>query len=98
MFLPTSARRMSLPRLPKAAYLRPPWSPELMRVFRIADGLNTMTRRGEIGTVLPRARGSHPKNPRDFLHQAKRCLGARAAFFTSPPLRRRVLSPWHAAP
>src|SRR6202011_1304719 len=34
-------------------YLRRPSSPELMRVFRIADGLNTMTRRGEIGTSLP---------------------------------------------
>src|ERR1700761_1991115 len=26
---------------------------ELMRCLRIADGLNTMTRRGEIGTSLP---------------------------------------------
>src|SRR5579862_6390988 len=30
-----------------------PLFPELMRCLRIAEGLNTMTRRGEIGTSLP---------------------------------------------
>src|SRR6185437_13522137 len=30
-----------------------PSGPALMRCLRIADGLNTMTRRGEIGTSLP---------------------------------------------
>src|SRR5262249_58587002 len=34
-------------------YLRAPSMPELIRCLRIADGLNTMTRRGEIGTSLP---------------------------------------------
>src|SRR5579864_9031356 len=31
----------------------PPSGPELMRCLRIAEGLNTITRRGEIGTSLP---------------------------------------------
>src|SRR5580698_2734473 len=31
----------------------PPSGSELIRCLRIADGLNTMTRRGEIGTSLP---------------------------------------------
>src|SRR6266851_7632134 len=34
-------------------YLLPPASTLLMRCLRIADGLNTITRRGEIGTSLP---------------------------------------------
>src|SRR5262245_64228856 len=34
-------------------YLLPPASALLMRCLRIADGLNTITRRGEIGTSLP---------------------------------------------
>src|SRR5947209_8374329 len=31
----------------------PPLAPALMRCLRMADGLNTITRRGEIGTSLP---------------------------------------------
>src|SRR5215468_11296681 len=41
------------PRLPQLTYLRVPSCPEFIRVFRIADGLNTITRRGEIGTSFP---------------------------------------------
>src|SRR5713101_3669797 len=37
---------------PPLHYLRPPES-ALMRGLRIAEGLNTITRRGEIGTSLP---------------------------------------------
>src|SRR5262245_15689468 len=43
--------RRLLPRL-RSHYLRPPAS-ALMRCLRMADGLNTITRRGEIGTSLP---------------------------------------------
>ena len=31
----------------------PPSGPALIRCLRMADGLNTITRRGEIGTSLP---------------------------------------------
>src|ERR1700754_74479 len=34
-------------------YCAPPSELALIRCFRIADGLNTITRRGEIGTSLP---------------------------------------------
>src|SRR5712691_1769488 len=37
---------------PPLHYLRPPES-ALIRCLRIAEGLNTITRRGEIGTSLP---------------------------------------------
>src|SRR3954468_23094455 len=36
-----------------ASYACPPSASELMRCLRIAEGLNTITRRGEIGTSLP---------------------------------------------
>src|SRR5580693_6222585 len=38
---------------PRDYSLSPPSESELIRCLRIADGLNTMTRRGEIGTSLP---------------------------------------------
>ena len=45
-------QRRSAPLGHALRYFRPLAS-ELMRCLRIADGLNTMTRRGEIGTSLP---------------------------------------------
>src|SRR5262245_9268273 len=44
----------SAPSTHPSAYLFPlPSSPELIRCLRIADGLKTITRRGEIGTSVP---------------------------------------------
>src|SRR4030095_4515829 len=38
---------------PVACYCAPPSELALMRCLRMADGLNTITRRGEMGTSLP---------------------------------------------
>src|SRR5271163_3985159 len=48
------ARRLFQCRGPRSVgYCLPPSASELIRCLRMADGLNTMTRRGEIGTSLP---------------------------------------------
>src|SRR5690348_11797902 len=48
-----SVRRFFQVQRPRAHGASAPSVSELMRCLRIADGLNTITRRGEIGTSLP---------------------------------------------